>query len=251
MTNSKTPETDLCPDWIYSDSSDVHIAKDRAWFTSYHVFPSHVTSLYAIGAPIPVLGIGTIKLPVKATRGSFTSYGASPIELHNVLHAPTYFCNLLGRPLGAIYQISLGGSVHEGGRPNRGGLALNGRQVTHFQPGPISFFSLAVLPPPGTSFGPSAFRTGGSRAVSAHWPHAERSRWHAIPAHAALERDPLPDQPPYALHEMEFVNRRWGSEFRFLAQYGLGLLEERDRSEGRRIARALLQGRDPEVKVGV
>lgn len=189
MTRSKAPENGLCPNWIYSDSSNVQcvpfpstlqitltynsVAKDLAWFTSYHSFPSHLKSTYAIGAPIPVLGNGTVKFSVKALPGSFTIYGASTIELHNVLHVPDYFCNVLGQPLADVYQVSLGGSVHEGGPPSRGGLALNGRQVAHSQPGPISFFSLAVLPPKGMAFGPSAFKNGVSWAVSCHWPNEE------------------------------------------------------------------------------
>ena len=45
------------------------------------------------------------------------------------------------------------------------------------------------------------------------------------------------------------MNKRWGSEFRFLAQYRLRLDKDKDRSEGRRIVRALMEGRDPKEKV--
>ncbi|KAF2628216.1 hypothetical protein BU25DRAFT_42080 [Macroventuria anomochaeta] len=235
----------LCPDWIYSDSSNVHVAKDKAWFTSYHSFQSQLSSIYAIGAPIPVLGIGTIKLTVKALPGSFTIYGTSVIELHNVLHVPSYFCNVLGRPLANVYEVGLGGSVHEGGPPSRGGLFLSGRQVAHFQSGPISFFSLAVLPPKGKGFGASPFSNGASWVVSCHWPLEERVRWQAIRNQTKREWKPPRYEPPYTLEELEHVNERWGSEFRFLAQYRLKLPEEKDRSEGRRIVRELMRGKDP------
>ncbi|KAJ4406431.1 hypothetical protein N0V91_004640 [Didymella pomorum] len=160
MARSVICKTDPCLDWIYSDSSNVHIAKDRAWFTSNYPLPCHLTCIYAINPPIPVLGIGTIKLTVKATPGSFTTYGVSTIELHNVLHAPSYFFNVLVRPLGSICQTSLGGSSHEAGRASRGGLMLQGKQVAYFHPGTLCFFSLAVQPPSGINFGPRVVRTG-------------------------------------------------------------------------------------------
>lgn len=128
---------------------------------------------------------------------------------------------------------------------------LQGRQVAYFHPGPLGFFSLAVLPPAGMSFGPSVFRTGVDCAVSAHWPHEERVRWEAVGAEARLEHDAPRYQAPYAMHEIEYVNRRWGSEFRFLAKYRLRLDAEGDWSEGRRIVRAFMQRCDPKEKVEV
>lgn len=144
-----------------------------------------------------MLGIGTISLPVKALPDSFTTWGHSTIELHNVLHVPTYFCNVLGLPLSKVYDISLGGSVREGGPPSRGGLFLRGKQVAHFQAGPNSLFSLAVLPPKGVRFGSSSFEKKGSWIISAHWPDEERVRWQTITERARLERETLRYEAPY------------------------------------------------------
>ena len=192
-----------------------------------------------------MLGVGTIELHVRALPDSFTTWGHSTIELHNVLHVPTYFCNVLGLPLSKVYDISLGGSVHEGGFPSRGGLFLHGRQVAHFQTGAICFFSLAVLPPKGMQFGQSPFSTGASWIVSAHWPNEERVRWQALRSQLAIEHEPPRYEPPYALRELEYVNNKWGSEFRFLAVHRLRISDEADRNEGRMIIRALIKRRDP------
>ncbi|KZM24784.1 uncharacterized protein EKO05_0003465 [Ascochyta rabiei] len=237
----------LCPDWIYSDSSNVHVAKDKAWFTSYHPFRSSIGSVYNIGDPIQVVGIGTVEFEVKARPRSF---GTSTIQLHNVLHAPNYICNVLGRPITSVYTIGLGGSVPEGGPPSRGGLFLAGRQVAHFQPGPIGIFSLAVPPPAGRAFGASPFRVGTAWVVSCHWATAERVRWQELRALAARELEPPKFSRPYTMRELEYVDGHWGTEFGFLTLYRLGIGDERDRSEGRRIVRALMAGRDPAAMDG-
>lgn len=166
-----------------------------------------------------------------------------------MLYVPSHFCNVLGRPLSTIYQISLRGSTHEGGLSSRGGLALHGIQIAYFQRGPPGLFSLAVLPPTGMVLRPSVFQSGFDRVVSAHWPHEERVRWETVQARAGLEHDPPRLEPPYALQETEYVNRCWGTESGFLALNRLELDDRRDRSEGRRIVRALMKGRDPKEKI--
>jgi hypothetical protein len=150
-------------------------------------------------------------------------------------------------PLSKVYDISLGGSIHEDSPPSRGGLFLHGRQVAHFQAGAISFLSLAVLPPKGMQFFQSPLNTGAGWLVSAHWPNEERVRWQALRSQLAIDHEPPRYEPPYALHELESVNNRWGSEFRFLAVHRLQISEEAGRSEGRRIIRALIKRKDPKA----
>lgn len=76
-------------------------------------------------------------------------------------------------------------------------------------------------------------------------------RWQTVRDQAARLRDPPRREPPYEGREIAFVNQGWGSEFRFLAHRGLGLREEAERSEGRRVVRALMKGRDPDEEVVV
>ena len=154
-----------------------------------------------------MLGIGTIELAVKATPGTFTVYGKSTIELHNVLHVPYYPCNVLGRPLESVYQIV------EGSPASRGGLVLSGRQVAYFQPGPSTYLLLAVLPPAGVHFGPSMFANGAAWVVSCHWPNEERARWQSIQAQTELQHaPPLRHEDPDTSTELEDVKNDWESE---------------------------------------
>ncbi len=73
-------------------------------------------------------------------------------------------------------------------------------------------------------------------------------RWQALQEQAACDYAPPRYEPPYTMAELDYVNKRWGTEFRFLTQYRLKIHEEKDRSEGRRIIRALIKGRHPADK---
>lgn len=221
------------------------MARDKIWFTSYQSYDSQLSSVYDMGAPVPVIGIGTVKFTVIARPDSFTVFGTSTIKLHNVLHVPSYICNVLGRPLGSVFQINLEDSDREGDPLKWRGLSLHGREIAHFRLGLTSFLSLAVLPPEGMKFGPSPFTDkGGSYVTSCHWPNEERARWQAVHDQALREHAPPLLSRPYSLAELEYLNKHWGTEFRFLTQHRLRLHEERDRSEGRRIVRALMRGKD-------
>lgn len=50
------------------------------------------------------------------------------------------------------------------------------------------------------------------------------------------------------MRELEWLYEHWGTEFRFLSQHRLKICDEADRSEGRRMVRALMAGRDPFMK---
>jgi hypothetical protein len=46
---------------------------------------------------LPVLGIGTVELAVKATQVPRPTFDGKPtIELHNVIHVPYHPCNVVG-----------------------------------------------------------------------------------------------------------------------------------------------------------
>ena len=78
----------MSQDWVWSNNSNVSVAKDRGWFTSYTPFTSHFSRLMG-GDQVPVAGIGSVSIPVRVstdTRGKKT-HGTLVID--NVLHAPT------------------------------------------------------------------------------------------------------------------------------------------------------------------
>lgn len=141
-----------------------------------------------------------------------------------------------------MYQIHRGGS----GTQSRGGLALNGRQIAHFKRTSGDYPLLAVLPPKGLQYIPTTvFKDKVTWVASYTWADEERVRWQAVQIQPKVEYVMPQNEAPYTMRELEWVVAHWGSEFRFLAHYRLEVTEERDRSEGRRIARALMRGNDP------
>ncbi|KAJ4414114.1 hypothetical protein N0V85_003286 [Neurospora sp. IMI 360204] len=84
----------LCPDWVWSTMSNVSVAKDREWFTTYTPFDSTVC---ISGQNLAVRGIGTVNLNVKRhpTRAGRQNQGILP--LRTVLHVPDATCNILAK----------------------------------------------------------------------------------------------------------------------------------------------------------
>ena len=131
------------------------------------------------------------------------------------------FSNHFSNFLLKLFKSLLNLSIHvEGKSASRGGLALSGKQVAYFQPGPSTYISLAVLPPAGVHFGPSMFANGAAWVVSCHWPNEERARWQSIQAHRELQHAPPPPPSPppyedlYPSAEIEGVENDWESEIR-------------------------------------
>lgn len=114
----------------------------------------------------------------------------------------------------------------------------------------MGVFPLAVLSPAGEEFTASPFSSEVMWTLSCHWDHGERVRWQAVQTQTAPERKTPNFEPPYTVRELEWVNAQWGTEFRFLDKHRLGIHEEADRSEGRRIVRALRTAEDPFEKEG-
>lgn len=84
----------ICGDWVFSNQSNVHIAKDREWCTEYTPFRSYVNAGYSPSASrIPVEGVGTVVIPLRIRRKVHRE-----MRLENVLHCATATCNVLGLP---------------------------------------------------------------------------------------------------------------------------------------------------------
>ncbi|RDL38144.1 uncharacterized protein BP5553_05577 [Venustampulla echinocandica] len=91
MAMSMSPHSPMCPDWVFSNNSDVSIAKDRGWFTSYTPFASRL-----MNGDLAVIGIGSVEIPVRL-RSNRTDKRHGTIRINEVLHVPTAVCNILGR----------------------------------------------------------------------------------------------------------------------------------------------------------
>ena len=86
----QTKQPRPCFDWIFSTASNVHVAIDRAAFTSYTPFDSYVLTV-SDQSLMSVLGIGSVDLDLRRKAGSRKCH---TITLDNVLHVPNSRCNL-------------------------------------------------------------------------------------------------------------------------------------------------------------
>ncbi|KAL8349305.1 hypothetical protein RB601_001915 [Gaeumannomyces tritici] len=219
----------LCPDWALTDSN-VHVARDRAWFSTYTPFQT------ILNGSLQVVGIGDVHLPVKLfpKRSGPESHGT--LHLRNVLHAPTIICNVVGDGFTGDYDRtswSYDETVISTQDDRRLGCFL----------GPSPLVLQLSGPPIGPVVGPSTLEPGVAYMLSVFWPDSERQRWAAAQTgRLGSGSDNAEDAPlaPYTAEERAWLKREWGSEFEFLRTYGLSIYKDEDCEEGRVIARAMM-----------
>ncbi|CAO2653304.1 Nn.00g027150.m01.CDS01 [Neocucurbitaria sp. VM-36] len=166
-TSNKEP---LCPDWVVIQNINVHVAKDRGWFTSYTPFQSTLGPLYS-DESWPVVGVGTVMLSTPPAPGSPIS---NVLRLENVLHVPSFFCNAIGCPLvmGHEYNFS-----YEGNDKTKGAILDSSQQpAAYFLPGREQYVP-EVLAPRGETLGPTVFQPDAIYSVSCEWSEEERQKW--------------------------------------------------------------------------
>jgi hypothetical protein len=240
-----TAETPVSPDWVFSNNSNVSVAKDRGWFTSYTPFTSRLGSLVG-NVDIAVVGIGSVEIPVKLRNRRRNGQTHSTIRLDEVLHAPTSLCNILGHDFMIRYdiQMRIGGVFKDS----------EGRSAGYFDENKVLFCLKLSGPPVGPVTAPSLFlRSNANSAtafyINARWPDAERmsvyfdnlrsdlsdlcntgARWQAV--------------KPYTDTEKVWLKQNYKDEYHFLQQYGLSIYKDKDREDGRAMARSLMAADD-------
>jgi len=88
---SPKPMGKICYDWVFSSATNVHIAIDKSAFKTYTPFKSYVLTV-ADKRQVSVRGVGTVELKILRQPGSKESH---VIVLENVLHVPSWLCNIL------------------------------------------------------------------------------------------------------------------------------------------------------------
>ena len=94
-------------DWILSSSSNVHVAADRAWFTSYLPFRTKVATMPGAESTMDVHGIGTVVLPTRTYLEGKPEKPCGQITLRHVLHAPQSTVNIFAAGLVENVNISV------------------------------------------------------------------------------------------------------------------------------------------------
>ncbi|RTE67980.1 hypothetical protein BHE90_017643, partial [Fusarium euwallaceae] len=227
-----------CPSWIWSNNSNVHAAKDRSWFgADYTPLNSMVGHLMG-GIQTPVVGIGTVELPVKRSPRATGPRSHGILRLRDVLHVPTGICNVIGSPILDEYDIHTGSSMQ-----NIKGTIIDkqGRTVAYFEPRGKFLQVRLSGPPVGPRVGTTPFDPSAMYWINVRWADSEREKWEASHASKALQQAEV---GPLSTEEKQLLKKHWGGEFRFLASHGLNINKEDDREEGRIILRAILAGSD-------
>ncbi|RJE25155.1 hypothetical protein PHISCL_02494 [Aspergillus sclerotialis] len=225
-----------CPAWVFSNNSNVHVAKDRCWFgDDYTPIESFVTDM--LGNSIKVVGMGTVNLPthISPTQTGPDSHGN--VCLKNVLHAPTVICDIIGRPILHDYEVNLGDQrEHSGFITN----SCDGSPTAYFKPSSATVGFLEVQlsePPSGPELGPSPFDSSALYMIHAFWPDSERTR---IAGLLTSRQTKAKHVGPPTSAEKAWLKTHYGNEFKFLRSHGLRIYNKKERAEGRSIIRDMM-----------
>jgi hypothetical protein len=220
-------------DWILSNTSNVHVATDRAWFTSYTPFRTKVSEMPGAEASVDIHGIGTVVLPMRTYRTGKAHRCSSDMTLHNVLYAPHSTINII-----AISKIP-----HLDIQRSRDAVESIVIRGTNKVVGLVVQQTLAKLWLKGQSQNQSSLNPDAHYYIHATWPDEEMAKYNkfAVESKAELER-------PLSIEEKSFLKRSYGSEFKFLMSYGLSIYDEDDRQEGRSILRALMSDDEQSIE---
>ncbi|RBR11205.1 uncharacterized protein FIESC28_09089 [Fusarium coffeatum] len=228
-----------CPSWIWSNNSNVHAAKDRTWFgADYTPFDSMVGSM-AGETRTPVVGIGTVELPVKRSPSATGPRSHGILRLRNVLHISTLICNIIGSPILDEYTVHTGFDDKD----TKGTIKdKHSRSAAYFDPRIKPFQVRLSGPPIGPRVGPAPFEVSKLYVINVLWADSEREKWEDHRASEALQQ--AEEVGPLTTEEKQFLKDHWGNEFKFLMSHGLNINKDDDREEGRVVLRAIMAGSD-------
>lgn len=236
----------LCPDWIFLNNSNVHVAKDRGWFKTYTPFESKINSspFTSPSNHSPVLGIGTVEIPTKRSPNLSGKPSHGSLQLKEVLHVPEALCNIIGQPIASSdgYRVEMSFGEKSNGSIKDG----QGKNIAYFDPNSPLFAIKVKDLPTGPKLGPHVLRKGGMYMISCRWDSTEKQKWEEFKLRNGLTSSV--SEPagtagtslPYTNEEKAFLKSNYGSEFHFLQIHGLNIHKEEHREEGRQILRTLM-----------
>ncbi|KAL8938401.1 MAG: hypothetical protein Q9216_003918 [Gyalolechia sp. 2 TL-2023] len=224
-------------DWIFSNNSDVHVANHRDWFISYEPFVTTFDSGFSNDAGVQVLGIGNVELPTKThpTRNGAAHQGT--ILLRDVLYAPSALCNILGNPMSDDYSCA----ILSAAGPSKITAKDSGACV-----GLLDYNKLFRLRLRGQSAKQSSLDPESHYFIRANWPASERASWESFQAGHRRQGPAASMAAGSGSTHLTHLEKKWlkdnyGSEFKFLRDYGLSIYKDEDRNEGRQILRAQME----------
>ncbi|KAL2260049.1 hypothetical protein VTK26DRAFT_6078 [Humicola hyalothermophila] len=226
----------LCPDWVLASGSNVHVARNRAWFFHVYVVPDLRDLTYHV-----------------EPAGSSRHWRRSPPS-QTVPEAlwprSSRHASSTERPPRA-YLRALDTAAKTRQLPHR--MADGSDTLSIAASGFLSsvgLLSALLLALP-------CWSQGTSYVINAYWPDSEHQRWaSALAGRLGLDhstnrevsdggkgKDKAEAAPsaPYTEEEKGWLKREWGGKFKFLTAHGLSIYKDKDRNEGRRMARAVIK----------
>lgn len=216
-------------DWVFSKSSNVHVANHRSWFVTFQEFKSKVLP----GGEVQ--GIGDVQLEVKNSSSRKGRKSHNTITLKDVLYVPSAVCNILGMPSQRDFRVIVG--------PSSGKLKDLHTDETLAILDHVKLLKLRLV-------GQTGYKTSLEKDcyyIIAQWSDAERARWNATKLALQAKRAAVAAPKPrtvvdeYSSQEKDWLKENFRSEFYFLRMYGLSIYDEEDRKEGRSIVRAFMK----------
>lgn len=224
-------------DWILSNTSNVHVANDRAWFTSYIPFRTKLSTMLGTEPTVEVLGIGTVVLPTRIHRQGKSNKPSREITLHNVLYAPSYTVNIFAMCMEPDLVVPLSCDV----KP----ILKSGTDKVL---GLVVFKTLWRVWLKGQSQDQSILDPDRMYYFHASWPEEEINKYNTFVSEAKAKQASKSDSaPPLTTVEKDFLKKHYGNEPKFLLMPELSIYKEDDREEGRRILRALMSDLEDEA----
>lgn len=234
-------------DWVFSNTSNVSVAKDKAWFFNYTPFRTKVGHIAFASQNMEAVGVGDVRLEVNTTSSKRGIQAYTTLVLRDVLHCPTAMCNIVALSP-AEYDINLRGANDSWVKHQKSGVVYLLDKVT--------LWKLWLV---GQPKGQSSLDPNGLYYINARWTPEERARFKAykeelerlkdgegVKAEASqVQRKKLSEAAneeksgKYTKGEKKWIKKHYANEFQFLLQRGLSIDKEDDREEGRRIVRAM------------
>jgi len=241
---------------VFSNSSNVHVAKDRAWFKDYTPYESIVGDLYGmVKDGLGVEGIGTVELPTKRSpnRSGRDSHGI--LCLTNVLHVPSALCNIIGDPILEDYEIYVINAIwphserqkweaHQGRTTHypqpsytekeKGWLKENYCSEFQF----LRDFGLSIYKDEDREEGCAILRSLMQSEEKEELEDEDEDEDEDKDSESSLEGH-MADYH-FTDAELEYIKKEYGNSMNFLYSYGLKFYDNDDCEEGRLILKGLM-----------
>lgn len=211
-------------DWICSNTSNVHVANHRDWFTTFSEFKTKLGSIY-FGPDVgpEVLGVGDVELELVKSVSPAGRKSFQTIVLKDVLYAPECVTNIFAGHLRTGYRVDFNHNIITAPET---GLTV----------GLVDSLDLCKVWLKGQPRGKSSLEPDTIYMINATWAPEERARYEAHKKSLAVS-----DRPRYNAAEKEWMKKHFGGEFQFLRRYGLSIYKDEDREEGKQIVTSMME----------